>query len=131
MPTTRRPAPSSNGASHDADARQIAPSVADYSVLSVALARAAGIIVAADCLHGFVRERPDFGEGAATSRTGGHRCIISSLKHILVHDLCRPQIEDIGPDASLDQDLKIDSVALVADRRHRSASTFRFRTRTW
>ena len=33
--------------------------------------------------------------------------IISSLKHILVHDLnVGLQIEDIGPDASLEQDLK-------------------------
>jgi acyl carrier protein len=40
--------------------------------------------------------------------------IISSLKHILVHDLnVGLQIEDIGPDASLEQDLKIDSVALI------------------
>ena len=40
--------------------------------------------------------------------------IISSLKHILVNDLnVGLQIEDIGPDASFEQDLKIDSVALV------------------
>ena len=50
--------------------------------------------------------------------------IISSLKHILVHDLNNVglQIEDIEPDASLEQDLKIDFVALIrADRRHRIA----------
>jgi acyl carrier protein len=40
--------------------------------------------------------------------------IISSLKQILVQDLnVALQLEDIGPDASLEQDLKIDSVALV------------------
>ena len=40
--------------------------------------------------------------------------IISSLKQILVHDLNMGlRIEDIEPDASLEQDLKIDSVALV------------------
>ena len=40
--------------------------------------------------------------------------IISSLKQILVHDLnVGVPIEDIEPDASLEQDLKIDSVALV------------------
>jgi acyl carrier protein len=40
--------------------------------------------------------------------------IVSSLKHILVHDLnVGLKIEDIGPDASLEQDLKIDFVALV------------------
>ncbi len=40
--------------------------------------------------------------------------IISSLKQILVHDLnVGLPLEDIGPDASLEQDLKIDSVAMV------------------
>lgn len=40
--------------------------------------------------------------------------IVSSLKRILVHDLnLGLKIEDIEPDASLEQDLKIDSVALV------------------
>ena len=40
--------------------------------------------------------------------------IISSLKQILVEDLnIGLQIEGIGPDASLEQDLKIDSVAMV------------------
>jgi acyl carrier protein len=40
--------------------------------------------------------------------------IISSLKRILVHDLnVGLPIEDIEPDASLEQDLKIDSVGMV------------------
>ena len=40
--------------------------------------------------------------------------ILSSLKQILVHDLnVGLEIDDIDPDASLEQDLKIDSVALV------------------
>ena len=40
--------------------------------------------------------------------------IISSLKQILVHDLnVGLKVEDIEPDASLEQDLKIDSVAMV------------------
>jgi len=40
--------------------------------------------------------------------------IISSLKQILVHDLnVALEIEDIEPNASLEQDLKIDSVAMV------------------
>jgi acyl carrier protein len=40
--------------------------------------------------------------------------IISSLKQILVRDLnVGLQIERIDPDASLEQDLKIDSVAMV------------------
>jgi len=46
--------------------------------------------------------------------TSGDDQILSSLKQILVHDLnVGLQIEDIDPDASLEQDLKIDSVALV------------------
>jgi acyl carrier protein len=40
--------------------------------------------------------------------------IISSLKQILVNDLnVGVPIENIGPDASLEQDLKIDSVGMV------------------
>lgn len=40
--------------------------------------------------------------------------IISSLKQILVHDLnVGLPVEGIEPDASLEQDLKVDSVALV------------------
>jgi acyl carrier protein len=40
--------------------------------------------------------------------------IISSLKQILVDDLnIGLRIEEIEPDASLEQDLKIDSVAMV------------------
>jgi acyl carrier protein len=40
--------------------------------------------------------------------------IISSLKEILVHDLnVGLKIDEIDPDASLEQDLKIDSVTMV------------------
>ena len=40
--------------------------------------------------------------------------IISSLKQILVHDLnVGLKIDEIDPDASLEQDLKIDSVTMV------------------
>jgi len=40
--------------------------------------------------------------------------IISSLKEILAHDLdVGLELEEIDPDASLKQDLKIDSVAMV------------------
>ena len=40
--------------------------------------------------------------------------IIASLKQILGHDLnVGLQIEEIGPDASFEQDLKIDSVGMV------------------
>jgi acyl carrier protein len=40
--------------------------------------------------------------------------IISTLKQILVHDLnVGVPIERIAPDAALEQDLKIDSVAMV------------------
>jgi len=40
--------------------------------------------------------------------------IISALKQILVHDLnVGLRIEQIEPDASLEQDLKVDSVAMV------------------
>lgn len=50
----------------------------------------------------------DFAEPADVDR------IISSLKQILVHDLnVGLQIDEIDPDASLEQDLKIDSVSMV------------------